>query len=134
MILDTYKSVDRYIEENIDLIDSSLTDFFINAYADAINDGDFNHILNRFNTAGIEHEADRLSALNYILTRQFEDYYTDKTFLDAWIRVNLINYLGFSFEYIYNYILQNKEALFPSHLKLKDIIGTDRSIICYIEN
>lgn len=134
MVLGTYDAVDKYIENNIDLIDSSLIDFFINAYTDAINDGDFMHILNRFNSAGIEHGADRLSALHYILTKQFEDYYKDKIFLDAWIRCNLINYLGFPLEYIYNYILENKEELLPSHLELRDPMGTGKWIICYIEN
>lgn len=57
-------------------------------------------------------------ALHYILTRQFEDYQGDNDFLDSWIRYNLINYLGFTFEEIFTYIIENRNEFISEYIDI----------------
>lgn len=108
----------EYLEKNIDLIDNDLNGFFINAYTDGINDTDLSTIIEYLDAAEIEHKKYREMALHYILTRQFEDYQGDNDFLDSWIRYNLINYLGFTFEEIFTYIIENRNEFISEYIDI----------------
>ena len=111
-------NIENYIENNIELIDSSLNDFFINAYTDGINDEYLNAIIHVMTRAGIETTSARQSALHYILTRLFEDYQGEDAFLDYWIRYNLINYFGFTFEEIFTYIIENRNEFISEYIDI----------------
>ena len=108
----------QYIENNIELIDTDLNGFFINAYTDNISDSDMEFIIKTLETAEISCDSYRENALHYILSMQFECYQGEDTSLDNWIRSNLINYIGFKFEEIYNYIVENRTEFISKYLDI----------------
>lgn len=116
-------NLNDYIEKNIDLIDTDLTGFFINTYTDNLNSLALNKIIDTLNKAGINSHNDRNNAMHYILTRHFEDYQGNSTTVTNFIRVNLMNYFGFSLEEIEDYIIANRQEFESEYLHIDQAVS-----------
>jgi hypothetical protein len=105
-------NVDKYLEENIGIIDNDLTSFFIQCYQDQIDDDYLNVIIHMMKQVNIPTLDARMEALKSILTNMFLDYqYSLHLPLTEWIDNCLINHLGFSNEEILNFMIKHRNDL-----------------------
>jgi hypothetical protein len=107
------EKVKKFIETNLDAIDNDLTQLFLIAFDD-LNNNDMKELCSILDAAEIDYEQRRQSALNYIITMACEDFagVTDSGGVTAmpvrdFIEVYLDNRLGYSIDYVRNYISIN---------------------------
>lgn len=92
-------NINKYIEDNIELLDTDLKKFFINVYID-LSDQECQELLVILGAAGIDYRADRESALHHVLGLAIRSWIRkspdENEFLNIFADKILFSNLGFT--------------------------------------
>lgn len=102
-------NVVKFIENNIDLIDNDLFSFFISCYGE-LNHLEMEDVIKLLDKAEIKTKQHREDALRFIITMTLEDWKPTRErdcYLMNFVAERLNHTLGFSQEYVVEYIKNN---------------------------